>query len=1000
MRKKPAALVLGCMFALALLAAGIGAHARMTSTNFVIDDEILNFGGGLTTSTSYSVEGDIGDLNIGGSMPEPAVPGSGGVPSASPPSAPVASSTPESADRSPPVISGITVTERLNTSARIAWQTSEPATSVIAYGLTPSYEIGSISDLSLVADHQMRLTGLAPSTTYYFQVRSTDAAGNEARSSQQTFETRASDDVIPPVIEQVIIENITDHTARVTWTTDEATTGIAEYGTTEGYELGAVADPELRTVHHADLSDLTAETRYHVRAQATDANGNRTFFHDVAFVTLPDDTPPANVRSLRAIPAVSSVLLRWINPPDPDAAGVVVVRRFDRFPDGPADGAAIFSGFAEQFNDTGLASDTDHFYTVFAFDVAGNRSSGALASARTGQTPAPPPEQPLAPAVPLPPGAAPEGGGLEPLAGVRFLLASRTLPGELSDGRLFVLPGSVVTVLVPGATLPRPVESIVLNIGSFSYRLAFNGEQNQFEADVSAPAAPGSTAGALIFTYEDGSREASGFALETVSFGFVSEERDGQSVPVSGVTVTLLDASSGLLQPWNGSRYRMNNPLATSVGGAFGFLVPPGTYALRFEKPGYLSQQTGRFSSLGNVVALPARLIAVPLSPLAVIEPELPPAENVVRVLEAIGEGLQFSFRATPRLLRRAVDNPTVEKTAQNVAAPASAAIGVGLGVASAASAAPLLSFWTLLRGLVTQPFLVLARRRRKRWGMVYHALLKLPIDLAIVRLVEVESKRVAQSQVTDAEGRFAFIVPVGRYAIEVTKPGFAFPTELLKEKKADLDFADLYHGEAIEATVPGTVLTPSVPLDPIEKMETPRTVIRRAVFRSLQYAVSAFAVVVSAVSFAVTPSAITGAFLVFQIVLFEFFRRIARGRKPKGWGIVYDAATRKPLRYAFARIFDTQFNKLLDTRVTDASGRYAFLVGRNRFRVVFERSGYQTHELDVDATAENKKIITEKIGLTPGTPAPTPASLPPTEPIPPPPAAPLPPRAPQAPPA
>ena len=49
-------------------------------------------------------------------------------------------------------------------------------------------------------------------------------------------------------------------------------------------------------------------------------------------------------------------------------------------------------------------------------------------------------------------------------------------------------------------------------------------------------------------------------------------------------------------------------------------------------------------------------------------------------------------------------------------------------------------------------------RRKRAKWGVVYNALTKLPVDLAVVRLVDVKTGRVIRSRVTDSEGRYAFL--------------------------------------------------------------------------------------------------------------------------------------------------------------------------------------------------------------------------------------------------
>jgi len=63
--------------------------------------------------------------------------------------------------------------------ASITWTTDEPADSVVNYGTTTSLEY-TVSDSSLVTNHQINLNQLMSNTTYYFEVQSTDASDNTA----------------------------------------------------------------------------------------------------------------------------------------------------------------------------------------------------------------------------------------------------------------------------------------------------------------------------------------------------------------------------------------------------------------------------------------------------------------------------------------------------------------------------------------------------------------------------------------------------------------------------------------------------------------------------------------------------------------------------------------------------------------------------------------------------------------------------------------------------
>ena len=75
-----------------------------------------------------------------------------------------------------------------DTSATIAWVTTAPATSQVQYGLTADLESATTPDLNLVTSHTTLLSGLTPSTTYYFLVES-DEGTLTHRSATFAFTT-------------------------------------------------------------------------------------------------------------------------------------------------------------------------------------------------------------------------------------------------------------------------------------------------------------------------------------------------------------------------------------------------------------------------------------------------------------------------------------------------------------------------------------------------------------------------------------------------------------------------------------------------------------------------------------------------------------------------------------------------------------------------------------------------------------------------------------------
>jgi chitodextrinase len=244
---------------------------------------------------------------------------------------------------------------------------------------------------------------LSSNTQYYVEVSAgslTDAAGNPfagiSGTSSWTFTTV---DFTAPVISGVSAST-TLTTAGITFTTNENAQASLSWGTTTDYAMGTQSEVGYGMLHGFSISGLATSTTYYFRIIATDPSGNSSVFTG-SFTTgtpppPPDTTPPANVSGLSADPSYTSIQLSWTNPPDPDFSAVRVMRGVSGYPADPFDGVLIYDGAATSVTDVGLATSTIYRYTVFARDLSGNYSSGAIVSATT-LSPSPPPPPPPPP---------------------------------------------------------------------------------------------------------------------------------------------------------------------------------------------------------------------------------------------------------------------------------------------------------------------------------------------------------------------------------------------------------------------------------------------------------------------------------------------------------------------------------------------------------------------------------------------------------------------------
>ncbi|HLD19783.1 MAG TPA: carboxypeptidase regulatory-like domain-containing protein [Patescibacteria group bacterium] len=115
------------------------------------------------------------------------------------PSSPSSPTTPAT-DTTAPTISVVKVVSQ-NTSATITWTTNEASQTWVVYGTTTNYG-KEVKTTGMVTSHTVAVTGLAPSTTYHYQIKGLDVAGNMSTSTDATFVTTSTASDQPIVKDQ------------------------------------------------------------------------------------------------------------------------------------------------------------------------------------------------------------------------------------------------------------------------------------------------------------------------------------------------------------------------------------------------------------------------------------------------------------------------------------------------------------------------------------------------------------------------------------------------------------------------------------------------------------------------------------------------------------------------------------------------------------------------------------------------------------------------------
>jgi PKD repeat protein len=198
-------------------------------------------------------------------------------------------------ERAPQIVLGPQVTPAVHR-ALITWTTDEPGDSFVQFALNDRFEGAQrVSNAELVRQHAVWLEDLAPNTTFYYRVRSTDASANTSAFKVGSFRTLTSDSQPPVLLSGPTLHLRTPYKALVEWETDEPSTSRVEFGTSTEYER-FVQDAGLEQHHEVLLTHLDPKTVYHFRVVSADAGGNAVSSGDATFSTRGrEDTHPPGI---------------------------------------------------------------------------------------------------------------------------------------------------------------------------------------------------------------------------------------------------------------------------------------------------------------------------------------------------------------------------------------------------------------------------------------------------------------------------------------------------------------------------------------------------------------------------------------------------------------------------------------------------------------------------------------------------------------------------------
>jgi len=303
----------------------------------------------------------------------------------------------------PPAPAGLTAAAASATQINLGWTASTDNVGVTGYRVERCQGAGctTFAQIATPTATSFSNTGLAASTSYSYQVRGVDAAGNlSGYSNVATAITPAAPDTTPPTAPSVISATaVSTSEIDLSWTASTDNVGVTGYQVDRCQGAGCATFAQIGTSSVTSFNDLglAAGTTYRYRVRATDAAGNVSANSSIVTSTTqtpPDTTPPTAPSALSAsATSATQINLGWVAATD--GVGVTGYRVERCQGGGCSNFAQIATPVGTSFTDTGLAASTTYNYQVRAVDAAGNL--GPYSNIATATTQAPDTTAPTAP---------------------------------------------------------------------------------------------------------------------------------------------------------------------------------------------------------------------------------------------------------------------------------------------------------------------------------------------------------------------------------------------------------------------------------------------------------------------------------------------------------------------------------------------------------------------------------------------------------------------------
>jgi hypothetical protein len=408
----------------------------------------------------------------------------------------------------------------------------------------------------------------------------------------------------PPTIPAPAISNVSvtigATSATIAWSTDVATAGLVNYGTTSGY--GSTATTSEGTSHSVSLSGLSSSTAYHYQIQVTGTGGttsttDNTFTTSAAGTTTTTTTTATTATTTTTRTTTTARILK-----DTVAPSVSLNTDFSKpFAEAPkitgksSDSGAINVGVAKveysiddgknwlpvdsfEFRNSNfefvpvIFEDGNYRIKVRAKDNSGNIGYSSVKTMVIDRLP-------------------PQVGGALFSIGPQILFPT-------GAGDMFALPNvnQKITLSAVGGpiTIDILTRSKSSNAGDQTHSLVKNSDSGLWSGilNFSEPGIYNLTAKAI-----DGAENETERKLNTIVVLDSGKIVAGNSPVTSGnVTLWYFDNQTQRFVVWDGVPYGQLNPESITKNGEYGFFAPAGKYYLEVKSSGFKTLRTEIFT--------------------------------------------------------------------------------------------------------------------------------------------------------------------------------------------------------------------------------------------------------------------------------------------------------------------------------------------------------------------------------------------------------------------